>query len=408
MTTTTRSPVIGRLAMGSVLFVFACGGSGGNTYGDGTNGNGTGTDNNGNGNLGLTGSGTGATGGANGTDIPGGVKGQTIDPNSACVADKREGEQVPIDLYFMVDKTGSMLCPIGRAGDSCAAPPRNPVRGATRWSEMSKALTAFIGAADNAGLGAGIGFFPRPGKDTDNGITCQVADYEKADVDIGILPAVAAAITMSIADQKPAGSTPTLASITGALNYAKARQVATPSRRVALVYATDGIPQGCKTDGVALAAMAAKDALTTASIPTYVLGVGPMLDSLNAIAAAGGTGRAFLVDTGGDVTMQLAAALHTIKSRALTCDYTIPMSSSGPINPSQVNVIAHVGDTGAPTLIGQVMNKAGCDASGGGWYYNDTQTIITLCTTTCNPLLITPNSGLQVIIGCATEGQPVR
>ena len=119
---------------------------------------------------------------------------------------------------------------------------------------MSKALTAFIGATDNAGIGAGMGFFPRPGKDTDTGITCKVTDYEKPDVDIGILPDVAGAITMSIGDQKPAGSTPTLSSITGALNYAKQRQMATPSRRVALVYATDGIPQGCKTDGIDMAA----------------------------------------------------------------------------------------------------------------------------------------------------------
>ena len=33
------------------------------------------------------------------------------------------------------------------------------MKGATRWSEMSKALTTFIGATDNAGVGAGIGFF---------------------------------------------------------------------------------------------------------------------------------------------------------------------------------------------------------------------------------------------------------
>ena len=257
------NPGLGRLAMGSLLFVLACGGSGGSTSSDGT---GAGTITNPTGDLGLTGSGTGTTGGGI-TEIPGGVKGQTIDPNSACVADKREGEQVPIDLYFMVDKTGSMLCPIGRAGDTCASPPARPVKGATRWSEMSKALTTFIGATDNAGVGAGMGFFPRPGKDTDTGITCQVADYEKPDVDIGILPDVAAAITMSIGDQKPAGSTPTLSSITGALNYAKQRQAATPSRRVALVYATDGIPQGCTTDGVNLAAMAAKDALVTARSP---------------------------------------------------------------------------------------------------------------------------------------------
>src|SRR4051812_48435964 len=198
MKTSNPNPAIGRLAMGSLLFVLACGGNGGSTSGDGT---GPGTITSPTGDLGLTGSGAGTT--AGGTEIPGGVKGQTIDPNSACVADKREGEQVPIDLYFMVDKTGSMLCPIGRAGDACASPPSKAVTGPTRWSEMSKALTTFIGATDNAGVGAGMGFFPRPGKDTDTGITCQVADYEKPDVDIGILPDVAAAITMSIGDQKP-------------------------------------------------------------------------------------------------------------------------------------------------------------------------------------------------------------
>jgi hypothetical protein len=180
---------------------------------------------------------------------------------------------------------------------------------------------------------------------------------------------------------------------------------------VALVYATDGIPQGCRNNTVAGAADAAKAALAgTPSIATYVLGVGPQLNSLNDIAVAGGTGMAYLVDTGGDVTTQLATALASIKSRALTCDYTIPMSSAGPIDPGQVNVIAKVGDMGTATLIGQVPNKAGCDASGGGWYYDNpaNPSLITLCTTTCMPLLSTPNSHLQVLIGCKTEGQPIK
>jgi hypothetical protein len=414
MTTTKRNPVIGHLALGSVLFVFACGGGSGNTFGDGTNGAGTGTGTTGTGDLGLTGGGTGATGGGTGTgtQIPGGVPGQTISPDSACVADKRQGEQVPIDLYFMVDKTGSMTCPTGRAGDRCSSPPNPPVVGPTRWSEMSKALNAFIILPENAGLGAGIGFFPRPGNDTTNDprITCQEPDYEKPDVDIGVLPDVAGAIATSIMSQMPGGSTPTVPSITAALKYAAQHQAATPSRRTALVYATDGIPQGCTNNTVAAAARVAANALAMSSIPTYVLGVGPQLTSLNDIAAAGGTGMAYLVDTGGDVTAQLAAALHAIKSMAVTCDYTIPMSSAGPIDPTQVNVIAHVGDAGTPTLIGQVNDKASCDAAGGGWYYNDPAkpTVITLCTTTCNPLLMTPNSGLQVLIGCATQGQPVK
>jgi hypothetical protein len=239
-------------------------------------------------------------------------------------------------------------------------------------------------------------------------ITCQEPDYEKPDVDIGVLPAVAGAIATSIMNQMPGGSTPTVPSITAALKYAAQHQAATPSRRTALVYATDGIPQGCSGNTVGAAAMQAANALMTSNIATYVLGVGPQLDSLNQIAMSGGTGMAYLVDTGGDVTTQLAAALHAIKSRALTCDYTIPMSTGGAIDPNQVNVIAKVGDMGASTLIGQVNNKAGCDASGGGWFYNDTKTLITLCPTTCNPLLMTPNSHLQVLIGCATQGQPVK
>ena len=144
-----------------------------------------------------------------------------------------------------------------------------------------------------------------------------------------------------------AESTPTLSSITGALNYAKQRQAATPSRRVALVYATDGIPQGCTTDGVNLAAMAAKNALVTATIPTYVLGVGPKLDSLNEIAAAGGTKKAFLVDTGGDVSHnsspQHCTPSNQRPSRATT---TSPCPQRGRSIPAQVNVIAQVGDIG--------------------------------------------------------------
>jgi hypothetical protein len=412
MTSTKRNVGLG-LGMGSLLFVFACGGSGNNTFGNGDPNGGTGTGTSGTGNLGLTGgTGTGATGGGNGTTVPGGVPGQTIDPNSACVSDAREGEQVPVDLYFMVDKTGSMTCPTGRAGDNCSSPPMPPVMGATRWSEISKALNTFISAPENAGIGAGIGFFPRPGTDTRNEprITCQEPDYEKPDVDIGVLPTVAGAIAMSIMNQTPGGSTPTVPSITAALKYAAMHQSATPGRRAALVYATDGIPQGCTNNTVAGAAAAAKAALMTSMINTYVLGVGPQLNSLNEIATAGGTNMAYLVDTGGDVTAQLAAALHAIKSMAITCDYRIPMSSAGPIDPNQVNVIAKVGDMGAATLIGQVNDKAGCDKAGGGWYYDTpgNPSLISLCPTTCNPLLNTPNSHLQVLIGCATQGQPIK
>ena len=69
--------------------------------------------------------------------------------------------------------------------------------------------------------------------------------------------------------------------------------------------------------------------------PHLVLGVGPKLNSLNEIAAAGGTKKAFLVDTGGGRHHAARRSAHAIKSAALTCDYHIPMSSAGPIDPGR-------------------------------------------------------------------------
>ena len=285
-----------------------------------------------------------------------------------------------------------------------------PAMGATRWSEMSKALNTFIAAPENAGLGAGIGFFPRPSMDGTNvpRITCQEPDARSPMSEMGVLPAVAGAIATSIMQQTPGGSTPTVPSITAALKYAAQHQAATPSRRTALVYATDGIPQGCSQNTVDRAAMAAASALMTSSIPTYVLGVGPQLDSLNQIAMSGGTTRGLPSRHRWrrHRTARGRAARHQVDGAHMQLHD--PMSSAGPIDPDQVNVIAKVGDMGTQTLIGQVPDKAGCDAAGGGWYYSSGNTIISLCTTTCNPLLATPNSHLQVLIGCATQGQPVE
>ena len=57
------------------------------------------------------------------------------------------------------------------------------------------------------------------------------------------------------------------------------------------MYATDGIPQGCDASNtIANAAIAARQAATfSPGVVTYVLGVGPKLNSLDEIAAAGGT-----------------------------------------------------------------------------------------------------------------------
>ena len=75
-----------------------------------------------------------------------------------------------------------------------------------------------------------------------------------------------------------------------------------------------------------MAQVAAAALAGTPSLLTFVIGVGSSLTSLNGIAAAGGTGQAFIVDAAGaDPGGQFLAAMNAIRgSAAVGCQYTIP------------------------------------------------------------------------------------
>ena len=353
--------------------------------------------------------GAGANGGVGGRLALSGIGSQgstetgTLNPDAACVADTRQGQQIPVDLLFMIDTTGSMNCPLGTAGLDCEVDPGPPYAASTRWTEESTALNAFVTASNNAGTGVGIAFFPS----ADN--ICDASSYATPDVEIAPLPGNAAALTAAIAAQQPAGSTPTVASLTGAIQHASAWATAHPSRRAAVVYSTDGYPEGCTNNTIAAAASVAQAGFAaTPSIATYVLGVGPNLASLNQIAAAGGTTQAFLIDTTGDVATELSAALDTIRTSAITCNYQIPTSLSGPLDYEYVNVDATVGSSGTQVSVSRVAEATACSATTGGWYYDSTTapTMIVLCPATCTPLMNTAGSSLQVLIGCLSNGGP--
>lgn len=90
---------------------------------------------------------TGGSGG--GISVTGGSAGD----GSAGASDECPGENVaanlvPLDLYVMLDSSGSMGEDSGDAG------------GATKWDAVTSALTAFLGDPQSAGIGIGLQFFP--------------------------------------------------------------------------------------------------------------------------------------------------------------------------------------------------------------------------------------------------------
>lgn len=355
--------------------------------------------------IGIGNNGNGSGGSANGTG-----NGDPVDPGNACATSAADGEPVPVDLYFMVDKTGSMNCPVpDDPKNPCeVAPDTLPPGTVSRWSLVATALKAFMNQPANKDLGVGIRFFPQ-GRNSNT--YCSVNTYTQPNVEIAPLSTNANRIVMSIDGQDPDGYTPTVPSITAAIAHAGDWAKANPDHKVVVVYATDGYPKQCGNNNtIPNAANVAKGGVDGApSILTYVLGVGPNLDDLNTIAASGGTGKAFLVDTKGDAAAQLSAALATIRGNvALDCTYTIPAPPAGQtLEPGKVNV-NYTDAAGAVTKVLQDPAGVTCD-KGSGWQYSADGKQINLCGALCDKVKADPGGKLQVLFGCTTQiGEPPK
>jgi hypothetical protein len=339
-------------------------------------------------------------------DATGSAGGGALDSDAACAATSADGQPVPVDLFFMVDITGSMNCKVPADDTLCDNDPGVGFYPVSRYTVVSGALKSFIADPNNADLGMGIGFFPAGSSGRRNNQSCTAATYAMPNVEIGPLATTSMMLDTAIDAQMPNGDTPTVPSLQGALEHATAWAMAHPTHRVAVVYATDGDPSGCdSTNTVANAATIAGAAFAASpSIPTYVLGVGPDLMNLNQIAAAGSNNatQAFLVDATADAAAQLSKALTTIRTTvALGCTYTIPPAPAGQTFQPGLVRVEYTDSKGAVTDVLQDPPMTDC-AKGQGWQYSPDMTQINLCGTQCDAVKADQGGKLKVLFGCAT------
>jgi hypothetical protein len=298
----------------------------------------------------------------------------------------------PVDIAVLLDQSGSM--------DQGAAT-------GTKWSVVVQALGTFLNAPENANVAVALGYFPLviPGVPTARatnadcgnygpcvgGIpfggttifgTCQQADvctvssYATPEVPFS-LPPNHAAVSTSLASHAPGGGTPTQPALQGFVQYVTGWRAQHPERKVAVVLATDGEPTGCTTNTVADVANVAAAALGGSGIPTYVVGVGSSLTSLNTVAQAGGTTQAFLLDTSASLGTAFQEALTQISGVSWSCRVALP---AGIADLNRVNVVYESPGSAAPIVIPKANPT--CDPSG-GWQFDATGTGIILCPTTC-------------------------
>ncbi|HVJ20672.1 MAG TPA: vWA domain-containing protein [Polyangiaceae bacterium] len=361
------------------------------------------------GNVGNVGSGTGGSS----TVSMNGNMCVIEDDGSGCTGQAYEGENLPLDIYIMFDQSGSMnVCLNGDPnGSNCP--------GERRMDAVREATDLFMADEESTGIGVGISYF---GKQPISQASCDVADYEAADVEIGVLPDHADAIMGSLNDVEPTGETPTGAAIRGACSYAQNWKGENPGHEVVILLLTDGIPEApvsCCDPATSDTCMPvdpeccptlpdAVDAATECldgdpGIRTYVLGVGPALGNLKDIAEAGGTKDAYLVE-GGEVVDEVLDALRAIRGDAIPCTMPLPTPPDGTVlNLQQVN-ITYASPACEPTYF---YNTSGADTcEDGGWYYDDNDPPqIQLCPASCEKVSA-PGGKLVYTIGCDTRIVP--
>jgi hypothetical protein len=406
--------------------------------------------------------------------------------DAACATATQRAQQAPLDIYIMMDSSGSMDDYIATGSTT------------TKWQAVHDAIVAFLNDPQSAGLGVGIQYFPleQPGvpdtcetnntcgnygpcdilntcsmtstitpcqtnadctrgqgtcvrlgvcssgycapagnqylcsnnaSDTCMAIAgychnrdrCDAASYATPAVEVAPLPGAANALIASLNAHMPDGLTPTAGALSGAVMHAQALARANPTHKVVVLLATDGLPSECATSDIAGVAAIASTALSgVPSIPTYVIGVFAPAEMANAqmnldtLAAAGGTGSAFVVSTGTtNVSSAFVTALNSVRSSGLSCQYAVPAlpmsADGGQLDYFSVNVQFTSG-SGQATTIGNVKDRASCSATKGGWYYDvdpstgATPQTISICDASCAAMKADPAGRIDILLGCKT------
>lgn len=310
----------------------------------------------------------------------------------ACVGVRVAAKPLPVDLFAVLDRSGSM-------GDAT-------LTGVSKWYATKMAFHDFLEHAPS-GMGFGLSLFPVPGAST---TSCATQYYTDQALPIGDVAKMARGALARLDAMPPQGQTPTAPALISALDLASSHALSHVERSVVVVLATDGLPTACKpTDTSALARLAKAALEGPAHVRTLVVASrsldGGDLSGFEEIAAAGGTGRSLVIDPRADFAAQLTQALSAAAAREVACDLAIPEPPPGAhLDYDAVNVVLDRGDE--RVTLPRVSGPAGCTAAG-GWYYDvdpaqGAPARLNMCKSSCRRAepSATDATGLSVELGC--------
>ena len=416
---TDESPSAGRVDGGSGTGGTAAAGSGGAAATGGAAGT-AGSSGGGGG-----GAGVGATGGSGGA-AAGGTGGQDagsadadfgydapvhdVTLQDACVDETVSAEPVPLDIYFMLDRSGSMtqpFCDNCSVGD-CDVTWPNPPTIASRWCNAINAIAGYVQDPSAQGNRAALEYFYAS--------VCN--GYDVPSVGLVDLVGGAGQLITSMNGQTPYDGTPTRAALEGLAAFTAANQV--PERVIIGILITDGDPTTCAPTSNDTMRSIVQNHYNATGIHTFIVGMdGATFGNLEYWASY--PGAISHPDNPGDTCggsypschhwnvgdgdpSSFISALQQIQQAVLGCTFTVPTPSQGLLDPETVAVDYDANGSSPPPAeeLTRVPDAAGCTGANNEWHYDDnlSPTTIHLCPATCARVQADPNASVQVRIAC--------
>jgi hypothetical protein len=331
------------------------------------------------------------------------VRDSALSQDSACAQTTAQAQLTPLDMFVMLDRSGSMD-PDCNIGDTTAS----------RWCRAINALSTYFNSASATGNAAALQYFP-------NGGACNGTGYDVAAVPAGngYLALPTNGFNTSLNNTNPNGSnTPIEGAIRGITQFT-ARAVNRRAGRTTIgILITDGSPNGCVTSATSL-----RDILQThfnaTGLRTFVIGMtGASFSTLETIATGGnaplhndnvngindtcgnGAGPCRHWNVGDGNGNVFVEALKAIQAAAVGCSMQMPTTDAGVVNPNNVQV--EYSPNGQPPAQGLVRVNDAAACVNNGWYYdnNTSPTTINLCPTICNTVQADPGAKVNVLLGC--------
>jgi hypothetical protein len=373
-------------------------------------------------------------------------------PDSICASIQSRPTRAKASIVFAIDRSGSMNCPPDLLASECAKNPRAVPGKDSKWEILRKALEASLKSVP-PDTTVGTLFF---GEGT--------ADYGEAACTYAAAPQVEPLplqeryvegthlerIVEVMGSVRPRGGTPLVQSMQRSyraiLTEAQAALARNPyeRRRFAVVLVSDGA-ESCGADvdafvsgstsvdasnintvdspAKALAFPASIGWPDTSSILTYVLG-SPGSEGarrfLSAVAYRGGTPRSANCshggsdpavgnchfdmtandDAGADYATKLEAALRTVTTEAVPCEYAMPVPEGGQsLDPNRISVTRTRGN-GQATALGRMQLDCTKDANAEGFAYSVDGKALVLCGKTCSEATHDVGTTIDVALGC--------